>query len=348
MKIMVAMSGGLDSSMAAALLQQQGHQLVGITMRAWKHHGKKANYSGFDDEINDARNVAQKLNIPHYVVDVQEDFYEIVVENFKNEYFLGRTPNPCVICNRQIKFGKLIEIMQELGCEKIATGHYAKIKNENGRFFLQKSSDSGKDQTYFMWNIQQESLSKILFPLSEYSKAEIRQKANDLGLLRVAAKRESYNLCFLPNTDYRDFLTENESIKEGNFILLEGTILGKHKGFQNYTIGQRKGLEISYNEPLYVIEFKKETNEIVLGKKELLFSSKIFLENCNFQKYEKIDAELDVLVKIRHTNSLIKGKLINQNSFYQIELEENIFAIATGQSAVFYENDDLVGGGFIV
>jgi len=342
------MSGGLDSSMAAALLQQQGYELVGVTMRAWKYESKTTTYAGFDDEINDARNIAAKLNIPHYVIDIQDAFYNVVIQNFKEEYFAGRTPNPCVICNRQIKFGKLIEIMQELGCEKIATGHYAKIASENGRFFLKKSSDSEKDQTYFMWNIRQENLAKILFPLSDYSKIEIRQKANELGLLRVASKRESYNLCFLPNTDYRDFLSENEEVKEGNFVLENGTILGKHKGLHFYTIGQRKGLEIAGNEAFYVLNFKTKTNEIVLGKKEQLFSRVFDLKDCNFQKYEPFEFETEVFVKIRHGNSLIKGKLKKQNFSYCIELYEDVFAVTSGQSAVFYENDDLLGGGFIV
>jgi len=348
MRILIAMSGGLDSSMVAALLKEQGHDLVGVTMKVWYANQHENSYNYFEDEIIDAKNIAKKFDFPHYVIDLEEDFYNIVVQNFENEYLAGRTPNPCVVCNRQIKFGKLIEVMKELDCERIATGHYAKIAHENGRYFLQQGIDELKDQTYFMWNISQESLSKMMFPLGEFSKAEIRKMATEKGMLKVAEKRESYDICFLPKMNYRDFLNQRNMAEEGNFVLEDATIIGKHKGFSMYTIGQRKGLDIGYKFPLYVLKINSEKNEVVLAAKVKLMSNFIQLRDLNLQKYSEIIDGMEVNVKIRLRNNPVKGILRKENNEYTITLDEEIFAIAPGQSAVFYEENDLVGGGFIV
>ncbi len=344
---MVAMSGGLDSSMAAAILKQQGHEIIGVTLKTWKYPNILV-YNSFEDDANDARNVAQYLGFPHYVISVEELFYNTVVQDFTANYLTGKTPNPCVVCNREIKFGKLIEIMQEFGCELLATGHYAKIAQENGRYFLQKSSDLVKDQTYFMWNLTQENLAKIMFPLSEFSKSELREKANELGLRRVAHKRESYNLCFLPNTDYRTFIQNEFSIKEGNFVLENGKIVGKHKGLAFYTIGQRRGLDFVHQKALFVYKFDTQKNEIILSEKEKLMTNEFFIENIHFQKYEKINSSIEVLIKVRHSNELFKGKLEIKKNQYKVISGTKIFAITSGQSAVFYEENDLIGGGFII
>lgn len=345
---MVAMSGGLDSSMVAALLKEQGHQIVGVTMRVWHAKNKENTYDYFEDEINDALSIAQKFDFPHYVIDLQSDFYNVVVKDFKQEYLSGRTPNPCVVCNRHIKFGKLIEIMHELGCEKIATGHYAQIGFENNRYFLRKGKDKTKDQTYFMWNLTQESLSKILFPLGGFAKAEIREMAKNRGLTKISRKRESYDICFLPNMDYREFLELDKTQKQGDFILEDGTVLGKHKGIPNYTIGQRKGLNIGYKYPLYVIKTLPETNQILLGAKDSLMKKEIRLKACNLQKIEEITGKTEVEVKIRLGNTPVKADLKMEKETFKLRLHQPIFAITPGQSAVFYSGDDVVGGGFIV
>lgn len=355
-KVLVAMSGGIDSSMAALLLKKQGYELVGITMKTWDYessgvNGKETGCCSLDS-IHDARILAVKLGFPHYVLDIREEFTEKIINNFVEEYLAGRTPNPCVLCNTYIKWDALLKRADMLGCEYIATGHYSTIRYENGRYVLSKGKDQQKDQSYVLWGLTQDVLSRTIFPLSEYTKPEIRTLAKNEGFEYLAKKSESYDICFVPDNDYRKFLTNkvphlNEQVGEGNFIY-HNQIVGKHKGYPFYTIGQRKGLEVALGHPVFVKEIIPERNEIILGNKEELAQHIIRVRDYNLIKYNTLPDNFQALVKIRYKDP---GKMatIHQidDKYLEIIFHEKVYAVAPGQSAVFYEGNDLVGGGFI-
>ena len=356
-KVLVAMSGGLDSSVTAILLHEQGYEVIGVTMKTWDYStsggSRKTTGCCSLDDINDARILAVNLGFHHMIIDIREEFGEFIIDNFVDEYLAGRTPNPCVLCNTHIKWEALLKRADQLGCKYIATGHYAQVRQENGRYLVSKGVDEWKDQSYVLWGLSQESLARTLFPLGGYKKDEIRQMALDRGYEEFVKKSESYEICFVPDNDYRGFLKRRvpgleERVDGGEFVDTEGNILGKHKGYPFYTIGQRKGLEIALGDPRYVVEIDAHENRVVLGTKDDLKKSYMKVKKPNFIKYEKLEGEHEFLTKIRYKDKGAMSK-VKQNEEGELEVVfySNVEGIAPGQSAVFYEGNDLVGGGFI-
>ena len=344
-KVLLGMSGGVDSSVSAILLQQQGYEVIGCTMELWgKEEQKKA--------IEDAKKVCQKLGITHYVLNYKEEFKCHVIDNFINEYKNARTPNPCVECNKNIKFGVLLQKAKELGCEYIATGHYARIEysEEYNRYVLRKSKEEKKDQTYFLYSIPKEELQHILFPLQEYtSKQDTRKIAKENGL-EVSEKKDSQEICFIPDNDYKKFLKENinEKVKTGNIVLKAGEVLGKHEGLTNYTIGQRKGLGISYKEPLYVVDLNKEKNEVIVGTEKDLYSKTLYVTNVNWLVFEDVNNKIECYAKVRYRAKESKAIVYKEKGKMKVEFDEPQRAITPGQSVVFYDEKGIVLGGGII
>jgi len=356
-RVLMAMSGGLDSSIAAMLLQEQGYELVGITMKTWDYEqsggSKKETGCCNLDSINDARNIAVSLGFPHYVLDIRDEFNKYIVKDFIDRYLEGKTPNPCVICNTHIKWAALLKRADQLSCNYIATGHYAQVYKQGERYIISKSKDENKDQTYVLWGLTQDLLKRTLLPLGSYTKETIRKFAHDEGFEDIATKKESYEICFIPDDDYRGFLQRQvpglkEKVMGGDFVDSNGKVLGKHKGYPFYTIGQRKGLNIAVGEPLYVKHIDPENNKIVLGKEEEIYQKIFTVSGVNSIKYNEIPCGMDVAVKVRYKSKAHPGRIYQeQDNKARIELDEKVKAITPGQSAVFYENDDVVGGGFI-
>ena len=351
------MSGGIDSSIAALLLHHEGYEIIGITMKTWDFSSsggsKKETGCCSLDSINDARQLAVELGFPHYVLDLREEFTDKIVNNFVDEYMHGRTPNPCILCNTYIKWDALLRRADELGCAFIATGHYAKLKKIQDRVYVTKGEDGSKDQSYVLWGISQQSLKRTLFPLGDMKKSEVRELARKHGFPQLANKKESYEICFIPDDDYRGFLKRRvegleDKVKGGDFVLSDGKIVGKHKGFPFYTIGQRKGLEIALGEPMYVNKIDAQNNQVIIGPKESLLSDSMLVGRLNFQKYETIIDGMEVDVQIRHHDPGTPAKLYNENGFIRVRFERSVSAITPGQSAVFFEGDDVIGGGFIL
>ncbi|HSH67765.1 MAG TPA: tRNA 2-thiouridine(34) synthase MnmA [Bacteroidia bacterium] len=355
-KVLLAMSGGIDSSISALLLHEQGYEVVGITMKTWDYasSGGSTKETGCCslDSINDARMLAVHLGFPHMILDIRNEFGNYIIDNFVDEYLAGRTPNPCVLCNTHIKWEALLKRADMLDCEFIATGHYARIREENNRFVVSKGLDQTKDQSYVLWGLTQESLKRTLFPLQNYRKTEIKQMAIESGFAELATKSESYEICFVPDNDYRGFLKNRvngleERVNGGNFIDRTGRVLGKHKGYPFYTIGQRKGLEIAVGEPLHVLEIVPETNTVVLGSKDELEKQTITVGKYNLIKYASIPDDFEALTKIRYKDPGTYANLKMEKDKLNVLFQSPVSAVAPGQSAVFYENDDLIGGGII-
>lgn len=350
------MSGGIDSSIAALLLHEQGYEVVGITMKTWDYasSGGSTKETGCCslDSINDARMLAVHLGFPHLILDIRNEFGNYIIDNFVDEYLAGRTPNPCVLCNTHIKWEALLKRADMLECEFIATGHYARIREENNRFVVSKGLDQTKDQSYVLWGLTQKSLKRTLFPLQNYRKSEIRQMAMDSGFVDLATKSESYEICFVPDNDYRGFLKNKvkgleDRVNGGNFVDRTGRVLGKHKGYPFYTVGQRKGLEIAVGEPLHVLEIQPETNTVVLGTKEDLEKQTITVGKYNLIKYASLPDQFETLTKIRYKDPGTLANVTMENDKLNVLFQAPVSAVAPGQSAVFYEGEDLVGGGII-
>jgi len=340
-KVMVAMSGGVDSSVAAALLKEEGYEVFGVTMNHYKG----------ENDLEAAHQVAQKLKIHWSVVDYTKEFKKMVIDYFCREYLAGRTPNPCVVCNLKIKFGLLLEEAKSLGMNYFATGHYAinKFDQESKKFLLKRGADKSKDQSYFLYRLNQDILPYVLFPLGKLKKNQSRELAKKYGFSNYK-KEESQEICFIRDNNYRKFLTQNiqDTIKPGKFIDKEGKILGEHQGIPFYTIGQRKGLGVSLNKPRYVIEINSHQNTITLGDDKDLYKDKLLVKDLNFISSDKISHSIKVEVKIRY-NSKKSSAIISSygKDKVLINFDEPQRAITPGQSAVFYQGDIVIGGGII-
>jgi tRNA-specific 2-thiouridylase len=355
-KVLVAMSGGIDSTVSALMLHNQGYEVVGITMKTWDYAhsggGKKETGCCNLDSFNDARQAAVDHGFPHYVLDIREEFGDFVVDNFVEEYIAGRTPNPCVLCNTHIKWKALLKRANALGCDYIATGHYVKVREENSRFVLSKAKDLTKDQSYVLWGLEQDCLSRSIYPLGDYLKTEVRQLAYDLGYKELSKKAESYEICFVPDNDYRGFLkrripTLEQEVDGGDFVLADGTKVGKHKGYPFYTIGQRKGLDIALGKPMFVTKILPDTNTVVLGEAHELEQSEMVIQGLNMVKYATIPDGLEAVTKIRYKDPGMESTLFNDNGNIRVQFHHAVNSIAPGQSAVIYEGDDVIAGGII-
>ncbi|MCU0390634.1 MAG: tRNA 2-thiouridine(34) synthase MnmA, partial [Thermoflexibacter sp.] len=321
-RVLVAMSGGIDSSLAAILLHEQGYEVVGMTMKTWDYasSGAKKKETGCCslDSINDARNVAVNLGFPHYILDIREEFGDYVIDHFTGEYLAGRTPNPCVLCNTHIKWDALLRRADKLKCDYIATGHYANVREENGRYVISKGIDQAKDQSYALWGVSQESLSRTIFPLGKLWKTEIRQMATERGFLDLVNKSESYEICFIPDNDYRGFLKNRvpdleAEVDGGEFVLEDGTVVGKHQGYPFYTIGQRKGLGIALGYPVFVTEIQKESNRVVLGTYKELAKDAMWVHKLNMIKYNDLQGtHVETVTKIRYNDKTGTPAIISQ------------------------------------
>lgn len=344
----------MDSSVAAALLKETGYEVIGATMKLWEdeenpcNESKCCSYSA----VRDAKRVCDKLEIPHYTLNYKEEFKKYVIDNFIDCYKCAKTPNPCVECNKYLKFGVFYEKAKELGCDYIATGHYAKVEysEEYNRFVLKKSNADKKDQTYFLYGIPKDVLKHVLFPLADYeNKDKIRKIALEHEL-PVAKKKDSQEICFIPDNNYIGFLNKNIKDKpiKGNIVLSTGEIVGTHEGITNYTIGQRKGLGVSYKEPLYVIDIDVDKNEVIVGKEEELYSKELYAKDLNWLAIDKLDREMKLEAKIRYRASASKCivKPVSECRV-KVEFEEPQRAITKGQSVVFYKENIVIGGGII-
>ena len=355
-KVLVAMSGGVDSSVAAILLKEKGYEVIGLTMKTWDYvtSGSKNKETGCCslDSINDARNIAVDLGFHHTILDIREEFGDYVIDYFTDEYMNGRTPNPCVLCNTHIKWEALLKRADKLGCKYIATGHYANINSNNGRYFVSKGKDINKDQSYALWGISQENLSRTIFPLGNLKKSEIKKIATDRGYDNLVKKSESYEICFVPDNDYRNFLKQrvkniDKKVKKGNFIDENGNVVGKHNGYPFYTIGQRKGLGIALGYPVYVTEINKEKNEVIIGTFDELKRNGMYVDKLNFMKYKSIDGRLNSVTKIRYNDKGNESIIEQIDDNIKVYFGDGVNAITPGQAAVFYEGNDVIGGGWI-
>jgi tRNA-specific 2-thiouridylase len=357
-RILVAMSGGIDSSLAAVMLHEEGYEVIGMTMKTWDYassgSSKKETGCCSLDSINDARNIAVNLGFPHYILDIREEFGDYVIDHFTGEYLEGRTPNPCVLCNTYIKWDSLLRRADKLDCELIATGHYANVREENSRYVISKGTDTWKDQSYVLWGVSQESLARTKLPLGNLKKSEIREMATQKEFYDLVNKKESYEICFVPDNDYRGFLKRRvegleERVKGGNFVLEDGKVVGKHEGYPFYTIGQRKGLGIAFGTPMFVTEIRKDTNEVVLGHEKSLDKDGMVVGKIVMQKYANLNGlSLETNTKIRYKHEGSPATIIQEGDKMKVIFNEPVSGIAPGQAAVFYEGDDVVGGGWIL
>lgn len=354
-KVVIGMSGGVDSSVAAYLLKKQGYEVIGVTMQIWQDEEEtqmeeNGGCCGLS-AVEDARRVANMLDIPYYVMNFKKEFQANVIDYFTEEYLHGRTPNPCIACNRYVKWESLLQRSLAIGADYIATGHYARIqKLDNGRYAIANSATAAKDQTYALYNLTQEQLSHTLMPVGEYTKDEIREIANELAL-PIANKPDSQEICFIPDHDYARFIEENtnEKILPGNFVDTKGCIIGKHKGITHYTVGQRKGLNLSLGKPAFVLQIKPETNEVVIGDNEEVFKKTLKANNLNHMGVAEFDPEEVYLAKIRysHKGAPCHVRVTGEDELI-CEFLEPQRAITPGQAVVIYKDNYVAGGGTII
>lgn len=354
-KVVVGMSGGVDSSVAAYLLKEQGYDVIGVTMQIWQDESESLQEENGGccglSAVDDARRVAAELNIPYYVMNFKQEFKNHVIDYFVEEYECGRTPNPCIACNRYVKWESLLKRSMDIGADYIATGHYARVEQlPNGRYALRVSATSKKDQTYALYNLTQEQLKHTLMPVGEYTKEQIRSIADKISL-RVAQKPDSQDICFVPDGDYASFIeeTRGEAFPEGNFVTLDGKVLGRHKGIIHYTVGQRKGLGLSMGYPVFVLEIRPETNEVVIGTNEDSMATRVRANKLNFMTIEDLTEPMRVWAKIRYNH---KGDWCTIEKTGEDEVlctfEKPQRAVTPGQALVFYDGEYVLGGGTII
>ena len=356
-RILVAMSGGVDSSVTALMLHDEGYEVIGVTMKTWDYAdssgGKRITGCCDLDSINDARNMAVSRGFHHMIIDIREEFGDAIIGNFTSEYLAGRTPNPCVLCNTFIKWEALLKRADMMDCELIATGHYAQVRQvETGRWVVSRGLDPGKDQSYVLWGLEQKNLARTRFPIGRFHKSEIRRMAMDSGFPELATKSESYEICFIPDNDYRGFLKRKEpdvtsKLAHGKLVSMGGEVLGEHDGYPFFTIGQRKGLGIATGEPLYVTDIQPESNTVVLGRKVDLDRTGMWVRRPNFQKISALEGEMEATTKIRYKDKGTPGTLSMVDERVHVEFHAPVEGIAPGQIAVFYDGEDVIGGGFI-
>ncbi|MEK6656654.1 MAG: tRNA 2-thiouridine(34) synthase MnmA [Nitrospirota bacterium] len=356
MKIVIGMSGGVDSSVTAALLKKEGHELHGIILQLWRGDPKRGIewYERACCKADVAREAAQKIGIPFTVINIQEEFEKEIIDDFCKEYLSGRTPNPCIRCNEKIKFGLLLKKARELGAERLATGHYARtdFNPAINRYILKKGVDSKKDQSYFLYRLNQEQLGSVIFPIGGLKKESVVQIAKELGLPGAEGK-ESQEICFVTDAeeeDYRGFLEERmpEAKKIGEFVDTTGKVIGRHEGIAFYTIGQRRGLGISSSKRLYVVDIDAKSNRVILGDEDELFKDELIAEDINLIAIERLAAPMDVFAKIRYRNPAVPAEIKPYDEGkIKVKFKEPQRAIAKGQSVVFYDNDIVIGGGII-
>ncbi|MBZ5571141.1 MAG: tRNA 2-thiouridine(34) synthase MnmA [Acidobacteriia bacterium] len=364
--IAVAMSGGVDSSTVAAMLRAEGHQVIGLTMQLWNQR-RLAGHPGMPeavqgrccslDDVYDARRVAETLGVPYYVVNHEERFERDVVRPFVEEYLSGRTPIPCSLCNNHLKFDQLLIVAKQIGADALATGHYARVEFDEprGRWLLKRAADLSKDQTYFLFGLTQEQLSRTLFPLGEMTKPEVRELARGYGLA-LAEKPDSQEICFVPGGDYKNFLDaylaeSGESLPDtaGELVTTDGEVVGEHHGIHNFTVGQRKGLGVATGSPLYVIQIKGDARQVVVGDQDQLYSRTLRARRINLISVDELREAMRVAVKIRHRHEAAPAIIERTGDDEMlVTFDEPQRAITPGQAAVFYDGDVVVGGGWIV
>ena len=341
-KVLLGMSGGVDSSTAALLLKEQGYDVTGLTLKLCKEDKGQ--------DLADAKAVCEKIGINHITLDLKNEFYEKVISAFINDYKNGLTPNPCLECNKYIKFGIMLDFALKNGFQKIATGHYARVEREGDRFILKKATDISKDQSYVLYSLTQHQLSHLLLPLGSLSKSEIREKAEESGLVN-ANRPDSQDICFVPDGDYASFIEKTDGFvsQKGDYVDINGTFLGKHEGVINYTIGQRKGLGIALGKPQFVIDKNAQTNTVILGDEEHLFKTEVLVKDVNFIPFGRLEKEMNVKAKLRYRHKESPCAISPlENGKVKIVFSDPQRAPSAGQAAVFYDGDTVVGGGKII
>lgn len=352
-KVVIGMSGGVDSSVAAYLLKEQGYDVIGVTMQIWQEDKDYTEREGGCcslSAVDDARRVANKIGIPFYVMNFRDSFKEKVIDYFVQEYIDGKTPNPCIACNKHLKFDELLRKAQGIGADYVATGHYAKIEqDENGRYQLIRSDDDRKDQTYALYNFTQEQLAHTLMPCGGYTKDKIREIAKEIGL-SVYNKKDSEEICFIPDNNHGRYISEARPLEvvPGNFVDKNGNVLGQHKGIVYYTIGQRKGLGIALGRPVFVTDINPRTNEVVLGPEEDIFKTDLVAKDVNFIAFDKLEEPVTVEAKVRYSGKPAESVISPlKDGKVKVSFKEKQRAITKGQSVVFYQGNKVVGGGVI-
>lgn len=359
-RVLIGMSGGIDSTVAAILLLEQGYELVGATFRTFDPPIASLDNSSpkscaSEQSIIDAQEMAQKLGFEHHILDFRDTFREYVIENFVNEYAHGRTPNPCVMCNSHIKWGKLMQAADQYNCDYIATGHYAQIAEHRGHLYLKNALDTAKDQTYFLWMLTEENLRRTLFPLGGLTKAEVRQIALDHGFEALSKKEESQDICFIPNNDYRSFLAAHGvSVPKGEYVDTTGKILGMHQGYCHYTIGQRKGLGIALGSPKFVTKIDANMNRVTLGEREDLLTKVATISDVRIRDWDWLKESPKVMARIRYKSPAVEAQLSLEASPSSNDFDANtinfttpVWGVTPGQSLVIYKDNLVVGGGII-